>query len=175
MNATHLVRLAIFLLIIVFFSCGKKYTTEKNYMKPVKDLCSGVWYLQKWEVDGADCTSVYIEKRISEEGRRMTFVTKEGKKSPTPVLWGRDYKCYFEYKAEGNWIQFGNNTYTCENPGEKSDCVRNIFKLYCGQIAWDIVSLNKDEVVFCCKNNHFYNSNIKKVYVATLGRENTFR
>jgi hypothetical protein len=162
----------LFLFVTAFFSCDKKYTTEKNYMEPVNDLCTGVWYLQKYEVDGVDSTSVYAEKRINEEGFRMSFVKKENKKSPTPVLWGRDYKCYFSYKREGNWIQFGNNSYTCNEPGLNSSCVRNIFKLHCGEIGWDIVSLNKNEVVFCCKNNHYINSDITKIYIVTLGRQN---
>ncbi len=156
-------------------SCKKEKLDEG--LQPIKAMFEndGVWYVEKYEVDGVDSTThAFPESNTNREIAKLIFKPKKAKDYPSPIVNGNNYEALFTYynsnKTEGH-LSFYNCMGSCDRVTDNS-CAENVFNKWCSMSYWQIDVLTENKLVLSCaydKSNSI-NSYLKKSYVLTLSK-----
>lgn len=152
------------------FSC-KKDTLSKE-LEPIKDLFAddSKWYVQKYEVDGADSTEhAFPGNTNDKEVGAMAFSSKKAKDYPSSIVRNRSFEVLFYYYDINKTMKFYNGSALC-SPNKDTQCSESIFMKQCGGDGWIVKSLTKDELNLTCQRDGGYNLKIRKSYLLVLSK-----
>ncbi len=147
---------------LLFETC-KKYPEGGYENRGPKMLLKhgGVWYLDKYEVNGIDSTNL-INYNGSENYKKIVCIV--GSKYSNTILAQK-------YPIDSYLLRFHNNNKVVEFYEDCSTgligaicytslytgCYRTLFAPECGNTVWEIIKLTKTEMrIKCVKNNSYY-------------------
>lgn len=150
------------ILLIVFatllFSNCKKYNDGGNAINAKHHLFAngGVWFIDKYEVNGADSTICLSSNReLNKNELRLVFkhpIKTGPESSPYATVSTKDYLAQFCFSHLKSTLQFYSQSYNCISISQ-GNTRKFVFFPESKPGLWDIIKLTKDELILGCKTS----------------------
>lgn len=160
---------------LIFSNC-KKYSEGGKVIDAKKNLFAngGVWYIDKYEINGADSTNSIYSKIDSTNSISSNYELRKNElklifkcpnnsspnSPPYSNVSAKDYRALFDFSSSKSRLKFYSHDADCIC-WTQSTCMKFIFFPESKPGLWDIIKLTKDELMLSCKTS-------KKTYLIKL-------
>jgi hypothetical protein len=148
---------------LVFSNC-RKYSEGGKVIDAKKNLFAngGVWYIDKYEINGVDSTnSIYSKSNLSsnyelsKDELKLIFKCpnySSPNSSPYSDVSAKDYRALFDFSSSKSRLKFYSHDADCIC-WTQGTCMKFIFFPESKPGLWDIIKLTKNEITLCCKSS----------------------